>query len=187
MSEELIIEHCSPTLAGIKTGNMFSVKNTEKTKLYKELRELNNIFRDKGLRLILLKSTNEHSIVYLYRPDQLKNDLKDPKALKILKKRGYKHKSPECCIVELVDRLKSNEGFPHEIGLFLGYPPSDVEGFMKHPCSGVKCSGCWKAYSDPDAAERTFNRYRKCTEFYLRMNRKGRSLSDLTVGGKSNS
>lgn len=29
MSEELIIEHCSPTLAGIKTGSLFSVKIKE--------------------------------------------------------------------------------------------------------------------------------------------------------------
>ena len=25
MSEELLVKHCSPTLAGIKTGNLFSV------------------------------------------------------------------------------------------------------------------------------------------------------------------
>ena len=29
MSEELIIEHCSPTLAGIKAGSMFSVRVTD--------------------------------------------------------------------------------------------------------------------------------------------------------------
>ena len=26
MSEELLVRHCSPTLAGLKTGNLFSYK-----------------------------------------------------------------------------------------------------------------------------------------------------------------
>ena len=47
MSEELIIEHCSPTLAGIKTGSMFSVRVTEETDINREVRELNKTLRKK--------------------------------------------------------------------------------------------------------------------------------------------
>ena len=36
------------------------------------------------------------------------------------------------CIVKLIGRLQENEGFPHEIGLFLGYPPEDVLGFIEN-------------------------------------------------------
>ena len=35
MSEEIIIKHCSPTLAGIKTGSMFSVGITENNDINK--------------------------------------------------------------------------------------------------------------------------------------------------------
>lgn len=181
MSEELIIEHCSPTLAGIKTGNMFSVRVTEETDINEEIRELNKVLREKGLRVIPLKKTSKYVLIYLYRPDHLKKDLTDPQALNILKKKGYEPQKPECCIVQLVRHLKSDETFPHEIGLFLGYPPSDVEGFMKHPCKGVKCSGCWKAYSDPEKAQKMFVSFRKCTESYLEMNKKGKSLAQLAV------
>ena len=85
MSEELIIEHCSPTLAGIKAGSMFSVRVTED----KEVRELNKMLREKGLRVIPLKITSKYALIYLYRPDHLKKDLNDPQALSILKKMGY--------------------------------------------------------------------------------------------------
>ncbi len=181
MKEEIIIKHCSPTLAGIKTGSLFSVKITEEMDINREIRQLNDVLRKKGLRIIPLKKTHEFALIYLYRPAHLKKDLSDPKALSILKKKGYELKSPECCIVQLVKNLKSDGAFPHEIGLFLGYPPSDVECFMKHPCNGVKCCGCWKAYSDEEKAMNMFMRFKKCTEAYHEMNKKGKSLHQLAV------
>jgi len=181
MSEELIIEHCSPTLAGIKTGSMFSVRVTEDTDINKEVRELNKVLREKGIRVILLKKTSKYALIYLYRPDHLKKDLSNPQALSILEKMGYETRDPERCIVQLVRHLKSDEAFPHEIGLFLGYPPSDVECFMKHPSKGVKCCGCWKAYSEPEKAQKMFVRFRKCTQIYHEMNKNGKSLAQLAV------
>ncbi len=181
MSEELIIEYCSPTLAGIKSGSMFSVRVTEDTDINKEIRELNRVLRGKGLRVIPLKETSMSALIYIYRPEHLKKDLSDPKALNILRKMGYEPQNPECCIVQLVRHLKSDEIFPHEIGLFLGYPPSDVECFMKDPSEGVKCCGCWKAYSEPEKARKAFNRYRKCTEVYHEMNKRGKTLAQLAV------
>ena len=181
MPEELIIEHCSPTLAGIKTGSLFSVKINEDTYINRDVRYLNNLLKEKGLRVIPLKQTNEYALIYLYRPEYLKKDLKNPTALKILQKRGYESDNPDCCIVKLVNYLKSEESFPHEIGLFLGYPPSDVECFMKHPCKGVKCCGCWKVYSEPEKAKKLFKRFKKCTEAYHEMNRNGKSLAQLAV------
>ncbi len=181
MSDELIIEHCSPTLAGIKTGSLFSVRVNPKEDIDSEVRKLNDMLREKGLRIIPLKKTDKYVLLYLYRPDRLKKDLKDPKALCILRMKGYKPESPECCIVQLADHLKNDDSFPHEIGLFLGYPPSDVEGFMKNPFKGVQCCGCWKAYSEPEKAKRTFNRFSTCTKVYHEMNRKGRSLAQLVV------
>ncbi|MCR4892030.1 MAG: DUF3793 family protein [Lachnospiraceae bacterium] len=181
MSEELIIEHCSPTLAGIKTGSLFSLKITEQTDLMREVRELNDALRKRGLRVIPLRKTADHALIYIYRPAYLKRDLMDPQALQILRDRGYDCLSPECCIAQLAKHLKFDESFPHEIGLFLGYPPSDVEGFIKHPCEGVKCCGYWKAYSEPEKAQKTFSKFRKCTEKYREMIRKGKSLEQLTV------
>ncbi|MCR5251799.1 MAG: DUF3793 family protein [Lachnospiraceae bacterium] len=181
MSEELVIEHCSPTLAGIKTGSMFTTRVEEGTDIYSEIRGLNNTLRDKGLRVILLKQSGRSALIYIYRPDHLKKDLSDPKASVILKNKGYDCSCPEVCIVQLVRHLKEDAGFPHEVGLFLGYPPSDVEGFMKDPSKGVKCCGCWKAYSEPEKARKTFKRFNRCTEEYRRMNKMGKSLAQLAV------
>jgi hypothetical protein len=181
MSEETIIEYCSPTLAGLKTGNMFSLGLKETRDIISELRELNNMIVEKGLRVIPLKKTAEHVLIYVYRPDRLRRDLSDPLAREILKNKGYDLTSPKGCIVQLVKHLKNDKEFPHEVGLFLGYPASDVACFMKSSRNGVKCSGHWKAYSDPEKAQKTFYRFKRCTEIYRAMNKKGRSLMQLTV------
>ncbi|MCR4692005.1 MAG: DUF3793 family protein [Lachnospiraceae bacterium] len=181
MSEELIIEHCSPTLAGIKTGSLFSVRVADEKDLIRQLRDLNRTLQRKGLKILMLQKTETYALIYLYRPERLKNDLKDPLALNILQKKGYITESPEQCIGQLAGRLKNDDVFPHEIGLFLGYPPPDVEGFIKHPRKGVKCCGFWKVYSDPETAEKTFKRFRMCTKAYHEMNKQGKSLAQLAV------
>ncbi len=42
MSEEYIVEQCSPTLAGIKTGNLFKVTLSEGENLEPEICRMNH-------------------------------------------------------------------------------------------------------------------------------------------------
>ena len=77
--------------------------------------------------------------------------------------------------------MTEDDVFPHEVGLFLGYPPGDVRSFMKDTRHGVKCTGCWKAYGNEEEARKTFAKFRKCTDVYRRELSRGRSLLQLTV------
>ena len=47
MSEELVIRHCAPTLAGMKTGSMFSCMFETKDEMRDTIRRLNRIFFQK--------------------------------------------------------------------------------------------------------------------------------------------
>lgn len=181
MSENMLIDHCSPTLAGVKTGSLFTCDYKCKKKVYREIRHLNRILVPKGLRLIPLRFHKGKVLVYLYRPDQLENDLTDCTAAHLLRQCGYSLKNGNCCIVELIDRLNSDNSFPHEIGLFLGYPPEDVDGFMNKSSSAFKYSGLWKVYGDVDKAKRTFETYRRCSEYYRYRWQKGNTLEQLAV------
>lgn len=78
-------------------------------------------------------------------------------------------------------RLRENKDFPHEIGLFLGYPPLDVEGFINNRKDELKCTGYFKVYSDKAKALKLFAQYKKCTEVYSKLVQKGRSIERLTV------
>ena len=46
MSEDLIVRHCAPTLAGLKTGNMFTATFASKAQLDSEVQQLNQILAD---------------------------------------------------------------------------------------------------------------------------------------------
>lgn len=175
-----VVNYCAPTLAGIKTGNIFSMRN-EADEMNAEVRDLNRILTRRGLRLIPVRRVNKRTLYYLYRPEHLSRDLNDPEAKEILSKKGYPCGNADCCLVELVRHLMSDEEFPHEIGLFLGYPPSDVRGFMNSACEGVKCSGCWKVYSNEQEAKKTFERFEKCQTAYRNEIKKGKSLEELIV------
>lgn len=181
MPEQYILQHCSPTLAGLKTANLFSVMLDENSNINEEIRELNKVLLGKGLRAIPVKKTDNNALIYLYRPDYLRKDLSSPDALKILREKGYECDNAERCIVQLVNHLSKDSTFPHEIGLFLGYPPHDVRGFMNSPKKGVKCQGVWKVYGDRAKAEKTFSNYKKCTEVYCRKYAEGRTLEQLIV------
>lgn len=183
MSEEMLVRHCSPTLAGMKTGNMFSCECESVEEMRKTIRLWNKILIPKGLRVLPLRYCDNRVLVYIYRPAKLKTDLNNETAYNILKKCGYCGKTAEECIVKLVRRMACYDEFPHEIGLFLGYPPEDVYGFIENKAKACKCVGCWKVYGDEKAARRTFERYKKCTDVYCAQYAKGKSIERLTVAG----
>ena len=76
MPESYLIEYCAPTLAGIKTGSLFSFETNSEEESNKEIIKLNRLFRKKGLRAIPLKRNNKRTLLYLYRPNYLAKDLK---------------------------------------------------------------------------------------------------------------
>lgn len=182
MSEEMMINNCSPTLAGLKTGSLLTAGFRDGAERVAVLRSWNSLLLKKGLRAVPLGEKNGRTLVYVYRISRLCSDLRDSAARSILSVRGYDCDRPESCIIRLTKRLQSGCGFPHEIGLFLGYPPEDVSGFIcgKHPC---KLTGVWKVYGNEERAKKTFARYRKCTRIYGELYASGRSMEKLVVAG----
>lgn len=181
MSDELIVRHCAPTLAGLKTGNIFTCSYVSLEKLYDSMRTLNRRLLSKGLRVLPLRIGNNKALVYVYRPKKLEGDLLRNDAASILYQNGYTCGSSFKCISQLIERLRKSDEFPHEIGLFLGYPPEDVCGFIENRAKDCKCVGCWKVYGDVKKAEKLFARYKKCTEVYLRHYESGCTIERLTV------
>lgn len=181
MSEQMIIEQCAPTLAGIKTANLFPCRYSDKHTLWHEIRNFNQALSHKGVRMIPVKAENGFALIYLYRPKMLEKDLEDTIAADLLRKFGYKYNCSDKCIARLVKKFHDMEIFPHEIGLFLGYPPEDVKGFIENKAEGCKCVGCWKVYGDENTAQKCFANYKKCTRIYKEQYQKGKTIERLTV------
>ena len=155
MPEELMIRHCAPTMASMKTGNMFTCAFASRQAMLDSLRKMNLRLRRRGLRVVPLRYRDGKGLVYVYRPQMLEQDLCDETACRLLEDQGYCCRSAGLCIRRLMARLSEGDEFPHEIGLFLGYPPEDVDGFI-HRRSEAKCCGAWKVYGDVEAAQAAF-------------------------------
>ena len=111
-------------------------------------------------------------------------DLKDQLAEALLADAGYSGKSSEQCVAYLAKRFRSGGEFPHEVGLFLSYPPEDVKGFIENRAANAKCTGVWKVYGDERQARQTFARYKKCTQTYCERWRSGVELDRLAVADR---
>lgn len=183
MSEDMIVLHCSPTLAGLKTGNLFSSKYSSLEEVAAYVRGLNRCLGPKGIRVLPARITEKTALIYVYRPQRLKEDFERPAVRRLLDECGYEGCGAEQCVAKLMRRLREGKEFPHEIGLFLGYPPEDVRGFIENKAANCKCIGCWKVYGDEAAARREFAKFNKCTEIYRNLWERGRPIEQLAVAG----
>ena len=181
MSEEMIVRQCSPTMAGLKTGNLFASPDEDSRALNKSISGYNKRLVPKGIRMVPLGKTGRRTLIYMYRPEKLRADLSDETARKILSERGYPIGNAEECVCKLAQKIRNSDEFPHEIGLFLGYPPEDVEGFEENGGACCKCVGCWKVYGDECLAKKKFANFKKCSRVYSEQFSKGKSIERLTV------
>lgn len=179
--EQYLINHCAPTLASLKTANLFHYTCASEQELQSQLLRLNEMLADKGVSLTILRRTASGALIYVYRRKRLERDLASGSAVCILKKCGYTEFSPEKAIARLAERMNRTGEFPHEIGLFLGYPPGDVAGYIQNCGRNCKCSGCWKVYCNEGEARKTFRRFDKCKQMYRLMFQKGKTVCQLTI------
>jgi hypothetical protein len=178
----MLIEHCSPTLAGLKPGNLFRFEG-ESNEVHRKVEEWDNKMHSLGVNVMVLKECvrTSASMVYVYRKSWLEEILRDKKILNFLSQFGYQEGSIQDMLKTLSARYCVEGDMPHEIGVFLGYPLEDVVGFIEHKGRNFTCCGCWKSYGDPLDAQRCFDSYKACTSEYRDMYRCGTPIIQLVV------
>ena len=187
--ETVMIEQCSPVLAGLKAANLFRHECRDRQALYATVASWNAQLNGRGIRLLVLKECpiRHWFLIYLYRPARLEAVLGRPEVRQFLQQEGYAlplQAAGDACqplLAQLAGRLACDGDFPHEIGVFLGYPLEDVVGFIRNRGQNFTCCGCWKAYGDPDTARRLFAQLNKCTAVYLRLFHSGTPILRLAV------
>mgnify|MGYP002621569832 CR=1 FL=1 len=180
--DKYLLRHCSPTLACLKTANMFSCSYECEKNFDSSVKAWNEIFNSKGIELIVLKKKNNTALIYVCRKSRLADDLAKDGVAEFLAGYGYNCIDVDKAINTLRKRLLCMDGFPHEIGLFLDYPLDDVKGFISNAGANSKCAGCWKVYCNEAEAQKKFAQYKKCKEVYSRLYMDGkRDIMQLTV------
>lgn len=157
--DRLLAAYCSPTLAGIKPASLASCDRAQYPDLPQRLRAYQDAFDRRGIRFEILCACRGRFLLLVYHQGQLERRLSDARVQRVLVKFGYPAGAPlEALLDGLRRRIAAQPGFPHEIGLFLGYPIEDVIGFIRYEGRGCKLCGYWKVYGDAEAASRLFDR-----------------------------
>ncbi len=89
-------------------------------------------------------------LLLIYRPESLAELLARPATQAVLTRVGYADPAdPVAALEQLAQRLKE-EVFPHEIGVFLGYPLKDVAAFLGWVELPFACQALWRIYGRPE-------------------------------------
>jgi len=178
MLQEHLIRNSAPTLAGIKSGNLFRYRYGNE--LRQELEEWNSRLNPKGIFISLLKRDREYVSVYVYRKDMVLREMSAKCTTSFLSGLGYNCSNMDDMIDHLRMRMVS-EDFPHEVGLFLGYPLCDVLGFINNCGRDCRFCGCWKVYENEHQTKEQFIKFKECRQELLKRFDSGHDAEELAV------
>jgi hypothetical protein len=155
--KRIIVNHCSPVLMGCKPAALFMLQSE---KAYTVLVCL----LPKFLNVMVLRKSEGRLLVLVFEKKKLEETILNENIKAILTGMGYPSSSSVFVFLNCLIRQFSCREFPHEVGLFLGYPVDDVLGFVKHKGQNYKLCGYWKVYGNVEQAKSCFSLYDKCRE-----------------------
>lgn len=173
--QNLVVYHAAPTLLDLKPATLVcpGAKERNLERALEECRlRLDDLF---GVKIADFRNGSGKLLLLVYNPGLLRTALEAREVCELLADAGYD--MPTRSVETLLGRLRekcAGSCFPHEIGVFLGYPAGDVRRFMNDGGKGHCGVGCWKAYGDPAEAARRSARF----------NRAKMRAAELIVGGK---
>lgn len=173
--EKTLAFHCAPALAGIKPSSLISCNRDQFPSLDQELDFLNQQLNPAGIYFRPVCRCKNKVLLLVYRASRLKRHLQEHAAYAYLQQEGYPVHSLEAALEHLENKLTNRVTFPHELGIFLGYPPEDVEGFRRDEGKNCKLCGYWKVYGDENHARELFAKFTRCRQV----------VYSQVVGGKS--
>lgn len=178
--DRLLAAYCSPTLAGIKPASLVSCSRAEHPDLPRQLQEYRQAFAARGIRFDILCACRGRFLLLVYHRERLAAHMAEGRVQRVLRSFGYPDGAPlETLLDGLRRRIAVQQDFPHEIGLFLGYPIEDVVGFIRHAGRGCKLCGYWKVYGDAEAASRLFDRLSRVCSAVKRRVERGETLIEV--------
>ena len=155
---------CAPVIKGIKASNLVVVQKGS-------WQQLKMLLWQNGVEILLLCQLEKRDALLLFRKELLEARVKDKAVQTFLVNYGYEDFSLSAVLKKLKERYYSyilkKADFPHEMGVFLGYPMWDVQGFIENEGQHCLHSGYWKVYANRDWAIRLFKVYDQVREEVL--------------------
>ena len=178
--ERSVAYHCAPALVGLKPASLISLSAEDYPPFPIWLRTTPAFWRRGASGWRCLCRCRRRFLLLVYRPALLERCLRSAPVAELLTETGYPAgDSCAALLRRLSSRITAGGAFPHELGLFLGYPPGDVAAFMAHGGSNCRLCGEWKVYQDVEGARRQFQKFALCRSALCTRLAQGRSLLGL--------
>ena len=177
---EIVILHCAPTLAGLKPASLFTCHKAEYPDLKAELAYLNAQLNSRNIFFQIVASRPTYDLVMIYEGTLLWNHIQGEGEAEFLRSYGYKLEDLKETLRQLMVQMQNND-FPHEVGIFLGYPLEDVKSFIREGGRNYKDIGYWKVYHNEVKAHEIFKTYKRCVEFFQKRFHRGVRLEQLVL------
>lgn len=141
-------------LEGVKPANLINLADRRQPcgrNLYRLWqRHGHSLLAASGLAWRELPGRNGGVLLLAYRLASLVELLARPATQAVLTRAGYADPAdPKAALEQLVKRLRE-DGFPHEIGVFLGYPLKDVAAFLGWVELPFTSQALWRIYGKPE-------------------------------------
>jgi hypothetical protein len=109
-----------------------------------------------------MRVRDDSLLLFIYDGNALRRLLSEKRVTTMLNRAGYGQPSDlDATLEELKGRI-GGSSFPHEVGIFLGYPLKDVAAFMGWAPIPFTCQGPWKIYGDPRRSLETAASHHEC-------------------------
>ena len=154
-----IIRLIGPVILGSKPAEIVNIPGGAEDK-ERKLKEIKEFFEGwKKVKYEIINVSDNSKRVLFINEKSMNRCLNDKKCRNFLRFLGYaKEYTFEDYMKELVLRLESEE-FPHEIGIFLGYPLKDVLGFMGYGRKEFVEVCSWRIYGDKEPSYKVYNSF----------------------------
>jgi hypothetical protein len=143
------LKKAGATIEGVKPSELVKIDEIEYQSIYPKY-----FTNNEKVKIISVRKCGSKRQVFVYHVECLRNVLEKKEVRDFLVKLGYpKSADFERLISHLIKRLRSFL-FPHEIGVFLGYPLKDVQGYMGlNSLKHTKTMG-WRMYGNTSGSEK---------------------------------
>ena len=137
----------------------------------KELARISMKLHNTNISLIILCTCKKRHLVMVYRAKELEEHLRSKEVSDYLREFGYRRDDFISNLIRLHQRMNGfynkMKEFPHEVGVFLGYPICDIKGFLENKGERYLHSGYWKIYGNLEETRKKFLSYDEAREIAL--------------------
>ena len=175
---ELIAYYAAPTLEGMKPSCLFSCRDSEVGNVEELVLAYNRCLNPKRIYLQIMKHSPDFKLILVYHKDLLDTHLCQEDIQQFLSAFGYGFVTTRQALYHLQEHM-CKECFPHEIGVFLGYPLDDVVSFIQNNGKNYQEIGYWKIYHTLSRARKTTARFLNRMECTLEKLQEGIPLEQL--------